>query len=173
MTIGAYSNLGNRRRQIPIDDLTTAGLADTDWLLETADEASKFLGSFTWCRRVGGGVLDRHEPGIFALFCFDIEPETKEVDSSVWIMVGDIPPAYLDTLSNANGAEAIRSYVDAMRDWVDAASTGQPTGQLIPVLYKKSTRPIDATPENAQMLRGRIDFIEREILPQYADELGP
>jgi hypothetical protein len=165
--------MANETVRTAISDLASADLVDSDWVIKTADEARRFLESFSWCRCIVSGSLDRYQPGIFALFLFEIEPAAEAADSSVWIMVGDVPPAYLDTLTNANGACAVQSYMGAMRDWVDAASAGESVEDLIPVYHRNSTKPIAPTSEYANMLRGRLDFLEREVLPLYADELEP
>src|SRR5689334_15308281 len=68
---------------------------DTVLLREMADEAKRYISSFSWCKEVlesyfGGGV-----GGIFAVFFFHIRPSRPDVEPWIWIIVGDIPPGYL------------------------------------------------------------------------------
>ncbi|MGZ8695092.1 MAG: hypothetical protein ACXWYS_06600 [Gaiellaceae bacterium] len=58
-----------------------------------------------------------------------------------------------------------------MRRWVAAASAGEPVDDLIPVETSDGAAPIEATPERARELEGRLQYLEREILSEYADDL--
>ena len=51
-----------------------------------------------------------------------------------------------------------------MLDWVDAAQKGKSVANLIPV-------NVPATKENAEMLRTRLDFLDKNILSEYEDDL--
>ncbi len=68
---------------------------DTTLLLKMSEEAFQYISSFSWCDDIhhsyfGGGV-----GGIFAVFFFHIRATRPHVDPWIWIIVGDIPPAYL------------------------------------------------------------------------------
>jgi hypothetical protein len=51
-----------------------------------------------------------------------------------------------------------------MQEWVDAARAGGSVADLIPV-------NVPPTVENAERLGRRLQFIDEEILSQYADDL--
>lgn len=121
-------------------------------------KAESFLGSFAWCagirkKHLGLGVAD-----IVGVFLFEIEPAKPGVDSLLWVVVGDIPPAYLVTDEAPDPPSALRTYISEMRGWVEAVKAGKPVTDLIPV----NGAP---TRDNAMALESRLAFIEREILP--------
>ena len=97
------------------------------------------------------------------MFLVEIEPTEAGVDSVVWVVVGDIPPAYLVIDDAPSPASALERYVEEMRMWVDAVIAGKSVTQCIPVDGA-------ATVENAKDLSVRLAFLEREILPYYASE---
>jgi len=83
---------------------------------------------------------------------------------SGWVIVGDIPPAYLTCDQCPNPATALDGYIGAMLEWVDAAEKGEPVAELIPV-------NAPATRENAQRLKTRMSFLEENILSEYENDL--
>jgi hypothetical protein len=82
----------------------------------------------------------------------------------VWVIVGDVPPAYITVEDAPNPATALDAYIGAMQEWVDAARAGGSVADLIPV-------NVPPTVENAERLGRRLQFIDEEILSQYADDL--
>ena len=99
---------------IQIGNIPQSGLEETFELQKMASEAEAFLLSQDWCKSILNGYLDRGWAGILAVFYFEIIPTTINADNNVWIIVGDLPPAYIDTKSCPNGATAIDGYVGAM-----------------------------------------------------------
>src|SRR5258708_22011579 len=90
--------------------------------------------------------------GVVAVFLFELEPIRPDVDDRLWVVAGDLPPAYL-VLDNARTArEALSEYVEQMSLWVEAAKSGDSVDDLIPV-------NVPPTPENADLLERRLDFI--------------
>ena len=68
---------------------------ETSRLKEMAVFAISWLSSCSWCTDIvsidfGFGVGD-----IIASFYFRITPINQEIDSELWVVVGDVPPAYL------------------------------------------------------------------------------
>lgn len=51
----------------------------------------------------------------------------------IWVIVGDLPPAYITTENNANPACALDGYITEMKEWVEAVRMGKPTSERIPV----------------------------------------
>lgn len=80
------------------------------------------------------------------------------MDSWVWVIVGDVPPAYITCEDAKNPYEALDAYMGAMEEWVRAAQTGESVADLIPV-------NVPATPANAAMLDRRPKLIDEQILP--------
>ncbi len=125
---------------------------DTALLRKMTVDADLYIRSFPWCDAVlesyfGGGI-----GGIFAVFFFRIRPERSEVDSWIWIMLGDVPPAYMPLSDCKSPGEAFRRYFFGMSKWVESARKGQSGSpdQGIP--------PVDlpATPEWAQKINQKL-----------------
>ena len=137
---------------------------------ELCKEATAFLNSFEWCRSIKECYLCNGVGPVFGVFYFEIDPSGPDVDDAVWVIVGDIPPAYMDVENCKTGADAVEAYIYCMREWTAAVLAGEPTDDLIPVLKRSSQAPIEPTAEHAEMLSSRLDFIEKEILPYFKEE---
>ena len=75
----------------------------------------------------------------------------------LWVITGDLPPAYLVTDDAPDWQGALAAYAGEMRKWVAAVRDGSSTADLIPV-------NVTPTAEHAAMLERRLDFIERELI---------
>ena len=122
------------------------------------EEAIDFLLSHKWCKKVIKGWHDR-DLSIYeklGVFLFEVESENKLTDSFVWVIVGDIPTAYIDQ-SVTVSKDALNIYCDLMIEWSDNILQGKSLEECYPV-------KVEPTPENAQLLKSRIAFIKKEIL---------
>jgi hypothetical protein len=138
---------------------------DTGLLRKMSQVATEYTSSFSWCDAVreshfGGGV-----GGIFAVFFFRIRSTHPDVDPWIWIMVGDIPPAYLPLSDCESPAEAIRSYIHGMARWVEMARSG---GASTPSLDIPPVN-LPATPEWAERLNQKLYGLTLAVGP-YFDE---
>jgi hypothetical protein len=131
---------------------------DTALLQGMAAEARAFLESFSWCSGIADAYFGCGVGGVVGVFLFRIVPAREDVDECLWVIVGDLPPAYLVTDENRTPSQALRAYISEVRGWVVAAETGGPVEELIPV-------NVPATRENAMLLETRLSFLEKEILP--------
>jgi hypothetical protein len=129
------------------------------------DEASQYMKSFQWVLRITESYFGLGVPGVVAVFLFRIEPATPDLDEWLWVIVGDLPPAYLVTDSAPNPAMALDAYVGEMEKWVQAAMAGQSVDDLIPV-------NVEPTYSNAEALRRRLRMIDDDVLSQYSDDLN-
>jgi hypothetical protein len=128
---------------------------ETALLRRMLEEATKYISDHSWCVSVldsyfGGGV-----GGVFSVFLFHIQPSRSEVDPWIWIMVGDIPPAYLPISDCDSPAEAFHTYLRGMRKWVEYAKkeqTGSEDEEVPPV-------NLPATPEWADHLGMKLDVL--------------
>jgi hypothetical protein len=161
----------DRSRMLRIEGIERSSLEDPDGLAEMAREAEAFLAAHRWCQSIRQGYLDRGWAGILAVFLFDIEP-APAADASVWVIVGDLPPAYLDLVTCPNGAAAVEGYVGAMQEWVDCVLARQSLEGLIPVYRRGSLVEVPPTLEFARALGDRLAVIRDVILSQLGDELG-
>jgi hypothetical protein len=157
--------------QIDVSDLTPShnivgdDEEDTVLLREMSIEAEKFLRSHKWCKDIkslyfGGGV-----GGIIAVFLAEIDPPPDAADKFLWVIVGDIPPAYLVTDRAKDCVSAARVYVEEMRRWVECAQNGEALDKCIPV-------NIAPKPENIRNLYTRLDFIDGTIIPELIMKTG-
>ena len=140
-------------------------------LIDLAQEATDFLKWHFWCKSVNQGYLVRGWDGILAIFYFEIQPDSTNVDDTLWVIVGDIPPAYIDPVSCSNGIMALEDYLYAMQEWVDAVKSGNPVDDLIPVYRRHSLLRVPATVEFAEMLESRLGFIREKIVSNYKQEM--
>lgn len=137
----------------------------TGSLTELEREALEFLRGFSWCTSVLELYKGISEPGIVGVFLCRIHPARPEVDNWLWVVVGDLPPAYLVTDEAPNPASALDGYVSLMRHWVTAAEQGLPVDDLIPV-------NVPPTREYAAMLATRLNLLEEHLRAEYADDLA-
>lgn len=129
-------------------------------------EAKEFLEFYDWCTVIKDSFIGMIYPGVVAVFLFEIESSRPDVDDWIWVVVGDLPPAYLTTEECPNPASALDGYIGAMQEWVKAAREGAPIIGLIPV-------NVPATKANAMSLKIRLDFLDERILSKYKDDLKP
>lgn len=160
-----------RLTMIPITDLISSEVDDAEAIADLGKQATAFLSAHHWCRAIRRGFFDRGWAGILAVFYFEIEPDAK-ADRTVWIIVGNLPPAYIDTESCPNGAAALDGYAGAMQEWVERVRAGKSVDGVIPVYHQNSMEPLPATAENAELLDRRVRFIRECILPEFPDELA-
>jgi hypothetical protein len=126
--------------------------------------ARDFLLDFRWCGSILEEFVGFAFPGIVAVFLFKISPAKAEVDEWTWVVVGDLPPAYITCEDSPNATCALDAYIGAMTEWVDAAANGRSVDGLIPV-------DVEPTPESAANLRVRLDLLDHKILANFKDEL--
>jgi hypothetical protein len=122
-----------------------------------AKEANLFLKGHNWCKAIEKQWLAANWDNILIVFYFDLIPNSSDVDDHVWIIVGDIPPAYIDIESANNETEAVRAYTEIMDDWVQCVKSGRSVDDCY---------PINVAPEKkyADMLDIRLQFIRKYIL---------
>ena len=128
------------------------------------DEAASYIRSFKWC----GGIAEMYAgivlPGVFGVFLVKIVPAGPNVDEWLWVIVGDLPPAYIVLDEAPNPATGLDAYIGAMQEWVEALEKGHSTQGLIPV-------NVEPTPEWAEDLKRRLEFLAQRVLPEYAEDL--
>jgi hypothetical protein len=142
---------------VPVDQMRGDDDEDTALLKSMATEAREYLSSFAWCSRILRQWFGTGVGGVVAVFLFELESSNDDVPPFVWIVVGDVPPAYLVTDDLETAPAALGGYVEEMRVWVERVREG---GSLEDVI------PVNAPPtrENADKLESRLNTIETEIL---------
>lgn len=129
-----------------------------------ATQAENFLLSHHWCQKIAGGYLAFAVAGVIGVFLFDIVPSRPDVDNTLWVVTGDLPPAYLVTDDAESWQEALEGYVYEMRRWVNAVRNHEGLDDIIPV----SAEP---TLEHAVMLESRLDFIQKNLIDVPSDSI--
>jgi hypothetical protein len=102
--------------------------------------------------------------GVIGVFLFEFEPARPGVDDRLWVVVGDLPPAYLVCDHASTWQEALGAYVDEMRRWVKAVQEGSGLEDVIPVNAAPTT-------EHAGLLETRLDFVEENFINVPLDSL--
>ena len=150
---------------VPVAGIAGNDEEDTLLLRKMAERAKRYISSFPWCEAIldshfGGGV-----GGIFAVFFFHIRPSRPDVDPWIWIVVGDIPSAYLPISDCESPGEVFRTYVRGMSRWVELARKGQTGGseQGIPPVN------VPSTPEWAENLSERLRGLQLAVKPFFED----
>ena len=90
-------------------------------------QARSFLERFRWCSGVRALYGGKAVPGVVAVFLAEIAPSEAGVDETLWVVVGDVPPAYLVLDRAPNSTAALRIYIENMRGWVTAVRAGEST----------------------------------------------
>ena len=122
-----------------------------------ADEAVAFLQGQSWCEAVVSGKLAFAVPGVLGVFLLNLKPARAGVDDTLWVVTGDLPPAYLVCDDAPDWQQALTRYIEEMARWVSAVRTGKELDGVIPV-------NAPATPANADLLERRLKYIREELL---------
>ena len=130
---------------------------------EVADllaEAKEYLFGFDWCTEIIDGWVAASFGYILNIFLFKIKPDYITCpDEYVWIIVGDIPPAYIDVVSAPTPSDALTSYIEVMQDWVEKVKDGKSTEECYPVNVPPKAK-------YANMLATRLKMLKEDYLPQ-------
>lgn len=145
---------------VPTSEMHGESNEETLKLREMEFRARSFLSSFDWCQEIrefyfGDGIAD-----IVAVFFARIESARPSVDEYLWVIVGEVPSAYLVVDASRTPREALEAYIGEMRKWVAVAQNGRHPDDVIPV-------NVPATPEWAEALASRLDFLEKKLIPHW------
>lgn len=138
-------------------------------LVELALEARKFLSAHSWCGGIKSIRYDRGFPKV-AVFYSEIEP-LRGADPDCWVIVGDVPPLYIDTIGHSNGAEALAGYILVYFCMLALYKRGEPLDEEPPVYERGSLTALTMDDELAAMLGSRLKFIRDRILEFWPDEI--
>ena len=131
---------------------------DTGLLREMAAEARGYIEDYEWCPPIENFHLALGVGGIVAAFLVQFEEVIEGTeDDALWIIVGDLPTAYVIVEPGDDGEAALGRYCELMEDWAFNVLKGNSLDESFPVAA-------EATHENAEMLTQRIAFIRTEIL---------
>jgi hypothetical protein len=145
---------------IPLQELFEEQGEEAASLCDLAEEAQSYLESFPWCVSIEEGYFGDGVPDAVAVFLFRIEPSRPEIDKWLWVILGDLPPAYLLTHISKTPSQALEGYIEEMSKWVALAKESK---------FSKKVIPVDAppTPENAADLEERLMLLARDVVPAF------
>jgi len=147
-------------RLTTIDKISGDSEKDTRLLRRMAEEGQKFLLSFHWCKAIQKGWFGWGVGGIAAVFLFEVVPAHADVDKLLWVIVGDLPLAYLVVDESPTPLDALKTYLELMQEWITAVREGKSTEECIPV----NSAP---TRESADALEARLNFLRQKFLTSH------
>lgn len=124
------------------------------------ERATTYLRSHAWCpeaiaeRFLGLGVGE-----VVAVFLFVLDEPVGGSDDRLWVVVGDLPSAYLVADRAPTPRDALAVYCELMERWCGAVEAGAGLADVFPVAA-------EATAENASALRSRVGFLRRHLLKE-------
>jgi hypothetical protein len=151
------------RGVISIEQMTGDDPEDTGLLRSMAGDAENYLRSFAWCRAINAKYFGAGVGGVIGIFLFGIVPSQAGVDQWLWVVVGDIPSAYLVTDVCKVPSEALAGYIREMKRWVELAKEGRSSSDVIPV-------NVPSTPEWASQLEPRLRELEGVYIPRFRED---
>ncbi len=153
-----------------LEEVQNSSLEDRKEILEMFTESTAYMLSHFWCSavenvRYGGGFA---QVGVFFLLAI-----TEIGPVEYWVIVGDLPPLYLDTNDDQidTAAEALDMYTYAMDIWVEKWSGVDSKWKVPPVVSRREFKPVQPTKQNVEKLRSRLEFLRREVVPFLQQDL--
>jgi hypothetical protein len=133
---------------------------DTRLLKQMAGECRQYLKSFGWCPPIANVYFGDGVGGVVAVFLVGFtQPIANSEDRFLWVIIGDLPSAYLATDCIGAPGQALEAYCSMMQVWVDAVNGNDG------LLASEVVVSAEATIENARALQNRLTFLRTEILP--------
>ena len=139
---------------VPIESMFGNDFEETQQLTALFEEAELYLASFGWCQGIRSAYFGLGVSDFIGIFLFELTPSEGLRDKYLWVVAGDIPPAYLVTDDCPNSAIALQRYIEKMKDGcAKVAAAGR--GDV----------------EQQRELMRRIALLDSEVLSHYREEL--
>ncbi|MFT6408381.1 MAG: hypothetical protein ACJAQ6_001799 [Arenicella sp.] len=148
----------------PVSELQEPSSAESTYIVEYLKEAEAEVNQYAWNDGIKQSYFGIGEANVYAVFLFEIIPGRDDVDDFLWVIVGDLPTAYITCEEAPNPACALDGYIGAMEQWIDAAFYGTSLEGIFPV-------KIDANLSNAKQLRNSLDYLDENVLIHYKQDL--
>jgi hypothetical protein len=132
-----------------------AEIADID---ASVASARAYVSSFSWLKAIREIHVGAIYPGVISILLLRVEPARPDIDEWIWIIGGDLPPAYITCDQAVVPWEALDGYIGALEPWIAAVRAGESVSKLMPV----NAAP---TIENADALERRLKFLDEKIMP--------
>lgn len=144
---------------VPTGQMTGEDEEETVQLRTMLADAKEYLMGFEWCHAITREFFGLGVGGVVGVFLFEIEAQPN-VDNALWVIVGDLPSAYLVTDDADTPCSALRIYCDLMEEWILAIRSKKKLSEAFPVAAPP-------TSENANLLEKKVAFLRSEILPAF------
>ena len=82
------------KQVVPIEEMKGNGEEDTVLLKAMLEEAANYLKSHKWCPEIEETYFGFGVGGIIAVFLFKFKKKIEGTDDFLWVVAGDLPPAY-------------------------------------------------------------------------------
>jgi hypothetical protein len=145
---------------IPLSEMQGGDAEDSRLLQIMAKGAEHYIRTRPWCINIRESYFGDGYGGIAAVFLYRIVPSRPDVDEWLWVIFGDIPPAYLVIDRCKTPSEALAGYIEEMSKWIELAKQGIESDSVIPVT-------VAATPENASDLEKRLKFLQEVVVGAF------
>lgn len=149
---------------MPVDAIKGEDEEDTKLLAEMAVHARNYVTSFEWCLPITAMYLADGIGGIVAIFLVEFKGKIDGTDDRLWVVVGDLPPAYMVVELDDCAQEALERYCLLMDDWIAAVRDKGDFGNVYPVSAPR-------TEEYAEALQSRLKFLREEIIPEASTDI--
>ena len=141
----------------PIQEMLGDDQEDTELLKTMLQEADNFIASYRWCPNISEKYFGYGVGGIVAVFLYHFDSLINQTDDWLWVIVGDLPSAYLVADAASSPIEALERYCELLEDWANNIMSDSSIENCYPIA-------IAPTKDNAQLLLNRTKFIRREFL---------
>ena len=142
----------------PEDGIKGEDPEETALLRGMLAEAKGYLLGFDWCTRVDCAYMGVAVGGVVATFLLRAAMAQEQGEEWLWVVVGDVPSAYLVPDQVRAPTDVLRIYCSLMSEWVRAVQNSVDLSNAFPV-----DAPADS--EHAQMLESRIKMLRDEVIP--------
>jgi hypothetical protein len=129
-----------------------------DEVINAHKEAADYIQSFYWCKEIKNSSLYTNLGKVLCIFLFDIINSSSDDDNLLWLVVGDLPPMYLDTYGAKNTTEVLENYARLAEDWISQIKTGGGIDGYYP--FKAAP-----TLEMAELLEKKVNQIKHNLIP--------
>lgn len=146
---------------VPLGQMTGEDETDSALLHAMAVDATQYILSFDWCVSVVDAYFGDGVGGVVAVFLFRILPAHPPIDEWLWVVVGDLPPAYFVAEDIRSPHDALEAYIWHRSKLVECILSGRtPPGDVMPV-------NVNMTRELAETLSNRLRILSEQILPSF------
>lgn len=127
-------------------------------LKSMAQAARIYVESFDWACPIKDIHLTFGIGEVIAVFIVKFTSPLASGDTSIWVIIGDIPSAYMVADDIQTPQMAMEVYCDLMEDWANAVLDGSSLADIFPVRAEHCK-------ENARSLLTRVGFLRKEVIP--------